>query len=97
MPRVSKVLINFIDGSYLYAELSRKIEGGDTILLCHKIIGLPEGAPTDKPTIAGAVVRTANSGECVEMAIPVARVASVSIQEANLGKDVPSDMQGMWE
>jgi hypothetical protein len=97
MPRACRVLINFVDGSFMYAELSKKIESNDTMLICHKVLGLPEGTPADKPTIAGAVMRTAKAGECLEMAIPVARVGAVSVQEEYLGKDVPNDMKELWK
>jgi len=97
MPRVSKALINFIDGSFLYVELGKKIDTTDSILLCHKVIGLPEGTPADKPTMASSIVRVAKAGVCLEMAIPITRIGSVSVQEEYLGKDVPSDMREMWK
>lgn len=96
MPKVQQALVNFIDGSYLYVELAKKVDAGDTALMCFKIVGLPDGAPTDKPSIASSVVRTSSAGGCLEMVIPMSRVNCVSIQEEFLGKSVPSDMKSMW-
>lgn len=96
MPKVQQALINFIDGSYLYVELSRKVDATDLALVCFKVVGLPDGAPTDKPSIASSVVRTATAGNCVEMVIPLSRINCISIQEEFLGKSVPSDMKNMW-
>ena len=96
MAKVARALISFIDGSFLYIDLAKKIEGHDQMLFCNKIIGVPEGTPADKPTIANAVVRQAKAGACVEMLIPMVRINAVSIQEEFLGKDIPSDMQQLW-
>ncbi len=96
MAKVAKVLISFIDGSFLYAEISKKIEGADQVLFCNKIIGVPEGTPTDKPTIANAILRQSMAGTCVELFIPMTRINAVSVQEEFLGKDIPADMQQLW-
>jgi hypothetical protein len=96
MAKVARVLLSFIDGSYLYADLAKKIEGSDQVLFCSKVIGVPEGTPADKPTIANAIFRQATAGTCVEMMIPTNRVNAISIQEEFLGKDIPTDMQELW-
>ena len=97
MPRVAKALVCFVDNSYLYVELSKKPEAGDSMLLCWKIIGLPENAPADKPTMAAGITRTASAGNCIEMHIPMARITCVSIQQEFLGKEVPNDMEELWK
>jgi len=96
MAKVARALISFIDGSFLYVELAKKIDSGDQIVLCNKVIGVPEGTPADKPTIANALVRQSKAGVCLEMMIPVTRINAVSIQEEFLGKDIPTDMQNLW-
>jgi hypothetical protein len=97
MAKVARALVSFIDGSFLYADLAKKIEGPDQVLFCSKIIGVPEGTPADKPTIANAVVRQSKAGVCLEMMIPMVRINAVAIQEEFLGKDIPSDMQELWK
>jgi hypothetical protein len=97
MPKAAKVLISFIDGSYLYALLSKKLEPDDALLMCHSIIGLPEGSPADKPTIAASIVRQTKAGAPVEFVIPMSRINGISVIEEYLGKDVPSDMQDLWK
>ena len=96
MAKVAKALLSFIDGSFLYVELSKKVVPVDQILFCNKVIGVPEGTPADKPTIANSVVRQSKAGACVEMLIPISRVNSISLQEEFLGKDIPTDMQNLW-
>jgi len=97
MAKVARALICFVDNSFLYAELSKKPEAQDNMIQCFKIVGLPEGAPSDKPTMASNIVRTAGAGNCLEMDIPISRVSCVSIQEEYLGKDVPDDMKALWK
>jgi len=97
MAKVARALVSFIDGSFLYVDLAKKIEGPDQSLFCNKIIGVPEGTPADKPTIANAVLRQSKAGACLEMMIPMGRVNGVTIQEEFLGKDIPSDMQELWK
>ncbi|HOO56528.1 MAG TPA: hypothetical protein PLN69_06880 [bacterium] len=97
MAQAAKVLISFIDGSFLYAALSKRVETTDTYLICNKIIGTPEGTAADKPTIANAINRQSKVGTCQEMLIPLARINGISIQEEYIGKDVPTDMQQLWD
>jgi hypothetical protein len=96
MAKVARALISFIDGSFLYVDLGKKIDTRDQLIYCNKIIGVPEGTPADKPTIANAVVRQSKAGACLEMLIPFSRINSLSIQEEFLGKDIPADMQNLW-
>jgi hypothetical protein len=96
MAKVARALVSFIDGSFLFVFLAKKIEGSDQVLFCNKVIGTPEGTPADKPTIANAVMRQAKAGECLEMMIPMVRINAVAIQEEFLGKDIPTDMQQLW-
>ncbi|MFA6450676.1 MAG: hypothetical protein WCX65_14475 [bacterium] len=97
MAKVARALVSFIDGSFVYVDLAKKIEGKDQSLFCHKIIGVPEGTPADKPTIANAVVRQSKAGACLEMMIPMNRINAIAIQEEFLGKDIPTDMQDLWK
>lgn len=95
--KVARVLVNFIDGSFLYVELSKKMESTDTILSCERVVGLPEGSPMDKPTIAVNLMRLSQAGEPMEFIIPMARVNGVSILEEFLAKQVASDIQELWK
>lgn len=97
MPKVAKALLNFIDGSYLYAELSKKPEGHDTTLICFKVIGMPENSPKDKPSMALTVQRTAAAAKHMETMIPMSRIHCITLLEEYLGKDVPNDMQDLWK
>ncbi len=97
MPKVAKALINFIDGSYLYAELSKKPAGNDSMLLCFRVIGMPENSPKDKPSLALNVQRTASASKDSETMIPMSRIHCITILEEYLGKDVPNDMQELWK
>ena len=95
--KVARALINFIDGSYLYVELSKKIESADLVLCCERVVGLPEGSAMDKPTIAVNLQRLAQAGEAVEFFIPLARVNGINILEEFLAKQVASDIQELWQ
>lgn len=95
--KVARALVSFIDGSYLYVELSRKIEFGDAMLMCERVVGLPDGTPADKPTIAVALANLARAGEGVEVVIPFARVNGVNVLEEFLGKQVASDIEALWD
>ena len=94
--KVARALVNFIDGSYLYIELSKKIDSTDTMLCCERVVGLPEGAPQDKPTAAVGLLRTAQAGAGVEIFIPMARINGINILEEFLAKQVASDIQALW-
>jgi hypothetical protein len=95
--KVALALVSFIDGSYLYVELSKKIEPADASLYCERIVGLPDGMPADKPTIAVAIQRMATAGESLEVIIPMSRINGINIQEEFLGKQVASDIEALWK
>lgn len=97
MAKVAKALISFVDGSFLYAELARKVERVDQVLYCNKILGLPDGTPADKPTIANAILRQSKAGAGLDHLIPMNRINCIGIIEEYLGKDVPSDMKDLWK
>ena len=94
--KVARALISFIDGSYLYVELSRRVEAGDTMLMCEKIVGLPDGTPADKPTIALGIQRLAAASEGLEVLIPMARINGINTLEEFLGKQIPKDVEALW-
>ena len=94
--KVARGLVSFIDGSYLFVELAKKVEHTDTMLYCERIVGLPDGTPTDKPTIAVAMTYLASAGESIEVLIPISRINAISIQEEFLAKQVAKDIQDMW-
>ncbi|MFH1539334.1 MAG: hypothetical protein ABIH66_10275, partial [bacterium] len=77
--KLSKALVAFADGSFLFVELSKAIGPHDNALFCSSIIGLPDGTPADKPTIATSLYRLAKAGETQEFVIPMNRVNGVSI------------------
>jgi hypothetical protein len=94
--KVARALISFIDGSYLFVEMAKKVAPTDAVLFLEKVVGLPEGAPADKPTIAVALQRMTASGPYIEVLIPMARVNGIQILEEFLGKQVASDIEALW-
>lgn len=94
--KVARALISFIDGSYLYVELSRKIDATDSLLMCERVVGVPDGTPMDKPTIAVALQNLARAGEGVEVVIPLSRVNGINVLEEFLAKQVASDIEALW-
>lgn len=95
--KVARALVNFIDGSFLYVELSRKVDSADGMLCCERVVGLPEGSPMDKPTIAVNLMRLSQAGAPMEFFIPMARVNGISILEEFLAKQVASDIEELWK
>lgn len=94
--KLTKALVAFADGSFLYVELSRVMEPNDTTLFCSAITGLPEGTPTDKPTIANSIFRLAQAGKTQEVVIPMSRVNGVSILEELIKKEIAKDVEALW-
>jgi hypothetical protein len=97
MAKVARALVSFLDGSFLYVELSKKVDRMDQILFCNKILGLPDGTPAEKPTIANTILRQSKAGGDEDHLIPMSRINCISILEEFLGKDVPSDMRDLWK
>lgn len=95
--KVARALVNFIDGSYLYVEMSKKLDSADGMLCCERVVGLPEGSPMDKPTIAVNLLRLSQAGEPVEFFIPMARVNGINVLEEFLAKQVASDIEELWK
>lgn len=94
--KLCKALVAFADGSFLFVELSRMIEPGDNSLFCAAITGLPDGTPTDKPTIATSIFRLAQAGEAQETIIPMNRINGVGIIEELIKKDIAKDVEALW-
>ncbi len=97
MPKVAKAVVNFIDGSNLVVELDKKVEAQDAVIICTRILGLPDGTPADKPTIATVTFRTYMISKSIGAMIPFSRINSVNIQEEYSGKEVASDIKKMWD
>lgn len=95
--KIAKALVNFIDGSFLFVELGKKIDVNDTILNCSRLVGLPDGTPADKPTIATATFRAYKMTNGVEVHIPYSRINCIVIQEEYIGKDISSDIENLWK
>ncbi|MEW5946504.1 MAG: hypothetical protein AB1742_09925 [bacterium] len=96
VPKLCKALVAFADGSFLFVELSKRIEPQDTVLFCSSVLGLPNGAAADKPTAAVSVFRLARAGESHEITVPMNRVNGVSILEEYIKKEISKDVEELW-
>ena len=94
--KVARAIVSFIDGSYLFVELAQKVAATDTILVCERVVGLPQGVPADKPSIASSMMQL-GSTDCVELLIPLSRFNGINIQEEFLAKQVSKDIEDMWK
>lgn len=95
--KVARALVAFIDGSFLFVELSRMPEAGDQNMFCDSLIGLPNGTPADKPTVATTLMRLcAGNAKPEEIVIPMARISGINVQEEYTGKEIKSDVQAIW-
>jgi len=94
--KVARAIVSFIDGSYLFVELSRKVEATDTMIICERVVGLPQGTPADKPSIAVSMMQL-GSAESVEVIIPMSRINGINVQEEFLAKQVSKDIADMWQ
>lgn len=94
--KVARALVAFIDGSFLFVELSRKPEPMDQNMFCDSIVGLPNGTPADKATIATSLARLGSGGQAVEIVIPMSRVSGINIQEEHGDKSIKGDVQALW-
>lgn len=94
--KISKALIAFADSSFLFVELSRTILPADGSLFCASIVGLPNGTPMDKPTMATSIYRLAQAGQFTEIMLPMSRINGVSILEEYPKKGISKDIEMLW-
>ena len=94
--RLCKALVAFSDGSFLFVELSKKVEPKENILFCSTILGLPEGVSADHPNIAASINRLSTAGTSLEILIPLTRINGISIIEEYIRKEIASDVEELW-